>query len=446
METIEHKFYGYRIKQNPSNEKLSLYMGGLDAQVLRDIVSVDNAVGWDVASGLWKSGGRNRMLIESHWKSITEFLSSSNMERILPSAIVISVEDAAFKFEPFPQMPEQAYVIPGMITIRGRYKTHSGGGDPEPVPENERAAWVLDGQHRIKAFREWSMPDPYPVNVTIMKAWSGADYEDVMRHQTYELNMGRALSDDFKAAVREQYDRQLGHRAYKRQIGLSWIRKDIEGRGRAFSPDGVVGASGLRTPYVISMSLLEKVIEIAFEADSYLHNQYTLEKIDKSEVSEIGKYLFDFFEGIRLSIGQVNPTTKGTIGVEPAVQNAKDYWDIALNTSHKQRLLNNVGLKAVVRAVPHSRSLLETVMRSSKNPQSPQEVASMLDHMRGIPWHDPGFIGLKDDWVAALAVGLSKMYDSKGTSGKTKKYQMILEKTGPSGNVIAKHTLDAYGW
>lgn len=445
METIEHQFYGYRIKQNPSNEKLSLYMGGIDAQVLRDVVSVDNAVGWDPASAVWKSGGRNRVLIESHWKSITEFLSSSNMERILPSAIVISVKDEAFTFEPFPQMPEQAYVVPGMITITGRYKTNTGNG-AEPVDEQERAAWVLDGQHRIKAFREWSMPDPYPVNVTIMKAWSGADYEDVMRHQTYELNMGRQLSDDFKAAVREQYDRQVGHKAYKRQIALSWIRRDIEARGQVFSPDGVVGAAQLRTPYVISMNLLEKVIETAFDADSYLHNQYTLEKIDKTEVQEIGKYLFDFFEGVRLSIGLVNPTTKGTIGVDPAVQSAKDYWDIALFTKHKQRLLNNVGLKALVRAVPHGRSLLETVMRSSKNPQSPQEVAAMLDHMRGIPWHDPGFNGLKDDWVAALAVGLSKMYDSKGTSTKTKKYQMFLEKTGASGNTIAKHTLEAYGW
>src|SRR3954470_4068969 len=147
METIEHKFYGYRIKQNPSNDKLSLYMGGMDAGTLRDIVSVDNAVGWDISSGLWKSGGRNRVIIESHWKAINEFLSSSNMERILPSAIVISVDDSAFSFEPFQQMPELAYVTPGMITIKGRYKTQAAGGDPEPVDEPDRAAWVLDGQH-----------------------------------------------------------------------------------------------------------------------------------------------------------------------------------------------------------------------------------------------------------------------------------------------------------
>jgi hypothetical protein len=440
METVEHTFYGYRIKQNPGREKLALYMGGIDAQVLRDIVSVDNAVGWDTASGLWKSGGRNRVIIEKHWQSIQEFLSSANMERILPSAIVISVEDGAFTFEPFPQMPEMAYVIPGMITIKGRYKTNHSGGAPEPVDEMDRPAWVLDGQHRIKAFREWSMPDPYPVNVTIMKAWRGGDYEDVMRHQTYELNMGRPLSEDFKAAVREQYDRQVGHRGYKRQIALSWIRKDMEERGRAFSPDGVVGAPGLRPGTVITMSLLEKVIQTAYDADTYLHNQYTLEKIDKQEVSEIGKYLFDFFEGVRLSIGLLNPETKGTIGVEPEVVAAKDYWDIALTTRHKQRLLHNVGLKALVRG------LVETVMRSSKAPQNPQEVADMLDHMRGIQWHDPGLQSLKDDWVTPLAEALSVMYDSRGTSGKTKKYQMILEKKGPSGNVIAKHNIEAFGW
>jgi hypothetical protein len=440
MENIKHSFYGYRIMQNPSNPKLALYMGALDAQILRDVVSVDNAVGWDEASNLWKSGGRNRVIIEAHWQSIQEFLSSSNLERILPSAIVISVEGAAFSFEPFSQMPEKDYVIPGMITITGRYKTPSSGGSPEPVPEADRAAWVLDGQHRIKAFRDWSMPDPYPVNVTIIKAWSGTDYEDVMRHQTYELNMGRPLSDDFKAAVREQYDRQVGHREYKRQIALSWIRRDLESRGLAFSPNGVVGASNLRTPYVISMSLLERIIQTAFESDRWLQNTFTLEKMDKEEVSQVAKYLFDFFEGVRLSMGLLNPQTKGTIGAEPEVDAAIDYWDIATKTKHKQRLLHNVGLKALVRG------LLNPVMRSDAAPQTPQAVAEMLDHMRGIPWHDQDFQSKKDDWVAPLADALLKMYQSKGINSASRKHQLLLEKRNSAGNTIDTFKLTAYGW
>lgn len=438
MNIIEHRFYGYKITQNPSKPKLSLYMGGIDAQVLRDIVSVDNAVGWDVSSKLWKQGGRNRVINESHWQSIRDFLSSSNQERMLPSAIVISVEDSAFEFEPFSQMPEVDYVMPGMITIKGRFKTGSGG-DPEPVEEKDRAAWVLDGQHRIKAFRSWSMPDPYPVNVTIIKAWSGDDYEDVMRHQTYELNMGRPLSDDFKAAVREQYDRQVGHKEYKKQIALSWIRKNLEDRGEVFSPNGIVGAPGLRPNHVITMSLLEKVIQTAFDHDPYLAQTYTLEKIDKTEVGEIGEYLFNFFEGVRLSIALLNPNTKGTIGTEPEVNAAKDYWDIARNTKHKQRLLHNVGLKALVRG------LLNPVMRSSNPPKTPQEVAGMLDHMRGVPWHNQDFQSKKDDWVAPLADALRKMYEGKGTA-KGKKYQLLLEKHGPSGNVIDTFGIEAYGW
>jgi hypothetical protein len=440
METIKHSFYGYRIVQNPSNEKLALYMGGIDAQILRDIVSVDNAVGWDEASGLWKSGGRNRVILESHWQSIQEFLSSSNLERILPSAIVLSVEGDSFAFEPFSQVPEKDFVIPGTITIVGRYETSKDGGQPEPVQEKERPAWVLDGQHRIKAFRDWSMPDPYPVNVTIIKAWNGDDYEDVMRHQTYELNMGRPLSDDFKAAVREQYDRQVGHREYKRQIALSWIRKDLEGRGAVFSPTGVVGASNLRTPYVISMSLLERIIQTAFDADKWLQNSYTLEKIDKQEVSQIAKYLYDFFEGVRLSIGLVNPQTKGTIGTEPEVNAADDYWDIATKTNHKQRLLHNVGLKALVRG------LLNPVMRADAAPQSPQAVAEVLDHMRGIPWHDPGLQSKKDDWVGPLADALLAMYNSKGTATKAARYQLRLEKKDTAGNIIDQFVITANGW
>jgi hypothetical protein len=187
------------------------------------------------------------------------------------------------------------------------------------------------------------------------------------------------------------------------------------------------------------MSLLEKVIQTAFDHDPYLAQTYTLEKIDKNEVSDVGKYLFDFFEGVRLSIGLLNPNTKGTIGTEPEVNAATDYWDIALHTKHKQRLLHNVGLKALVR------SLLNPVMRSSNPPKSPQEVAAMLAHMRGIPWHNQELQSKKDDWVAPLAAALRKMYDSKGTA-KGKTYQLRLEKHGASGNVIDQYTLDSYGW
>ena len=279
---IEHEFYAYEIIQNPSKQNMTLYVCGIDAQILRDIVSVDNAVGWDGASGIWRSGGRNRTINEAHWKSIRDFLSSSNQERILPSAIVISVDAKAFRFEPFAKMGAIARVRPGIIKIKGRYVSDEAG-NRTAVVESDRHAWVLDGQHRIKAFRDWSMPDPYPVNVIVIKQWKGPDYEDVMRHQTYELNMGRPLAEDFKAAVREQYDSQVGHAEYKEQIALSWIRKDLELRGPVFRPDGIVGAAGLRTPYVITMSFLESLVQVAFDSDPYLKANYTLAKIDRDD-------------------------------------------------------------------------------------------------------------------------------------------------------------------
>ena len=436
---VTHQYYGYEITQNPSNTNLVLYVCGIDAQVLRDIVSVDNAVNWDKASAVWKEGGRNRTIDANHWQAIKDFLSSSNQERILPSAIVISVTKDAFTFEPFPQMPQVARVRPGVVKISGLYETDTQGNQT-PVDEASRLAWVLDGQHRIKAFRAWSMPDPYPVNVIVIREWQGSDYEDVMRHQTYELNMGRPLSADFKAAIREQYDRQVGHSGYKKEIALSWIRRDLEARGAVFSSDKIVGATNLRTPYVITLSFLESLIQLAFEHDKYLNTTYILEKIDPNEVSEIGKYLFDFFEGVRLSIGQLNPTTKGTIGTGPAVNDAKDYWDIATTTKHKQRLLHNVGLKAI------TRSLLNKVMRGTGMPQSPQEVAKLLDHMRGIPWHSTQLQSKKDDWVSALADSLSEMYETKGTSGPAKKYTMNVHKKGAGGNTIDSFTIEAFGW
>lgn len=436
--TVAHEFYGYELIQNPSNAKLHLYVAGIDAQILRDVVSVDNAVKWDNASGVWRAGGRNRTINEDHWKSIRDFLHSSNQERILPSAIVISVDEEAFDFVPHSEMTAKSNVLPGVVRLQGRYE--AGGPPLVPVQESDRTAWVLDGQHRIKAFRGWSPPDPYPVNVIIIRRWKGSDYEDVMRHQTYELNMGRPLSEDFKAAVREQYDLQVGHKEYKQEIALSWIRKDLESRGSVFSPDKIVGATNLRTPYVITMSFLESLIRLAFDHDPYLSMQFTLEKLSPTEVKQVGKYLYDFYEGVRLSLGVINPQTKGTIGSGPDVNAAVDYWDIATSTKHKQRLLHNVGLKAV------TRGLLSDVMGATA-PQSPQDVAAKLAHMRGIPWHDAGLQALKDDWVVPLADALSAMYKSPGTSGAKKQYQLILSKKDKAtGNTIATHNLLAYGW
>ena len=107
-----HEFYGYELKQNPSNQKLAVYVGAIDAQILRNLVSVDNAVNWDAASNVWREGGRNRTLVEKHWKSIEQFLSSSNLERIMPSSIVISVDEVAFDFCPFPKMDPIDAVTP----------------------------------------------------------------------------------------------------------------------------------------------------------------------------------------------------------------------------------------------------------------------------------------------------------------------------------------------
>jgi hypothetical protein len=432
------KYYGYEMEQNPSNDKLKLYVCGIDAQELRSIVSVDNAVQWDPASGVWRTGGRNRTIEQRHWIAIKDFLSASNQERILPSAIVISVKHDSFRFEPFAQMPAIARVRPGVVHIDGLYD-NTPDGETIPVEESARTAWVLDGQHRITAFRDWTMPDPYPVNVIVIVEWQGQDYEDVMRHQTYELNMGRPLSEDFKASIREQYDRQVGHPAYKEQIALSWIRRDLEGRGWVFSAEGIVGAPNLRTPYVITLSFLESLIKTAFEHDAFLKNEFPLQKITKSEVSEVGKYLYDFYEGVRLSLGLLNPNTKGTIGTDPKVESSTDYWDIAAKTKHKQRILHNVGLKAV------TRGLLNAVMRGQNVPQSPAEVAKMLDHMRGIPWHSAPLQSKKDDWVTALGDALLTMYRSKGTKGG-KKYTLNIQKKDPSGNVIDSFALEAYGW
>ena len=95
----DHNFYGYRMIQNQSNERYALYVGAANAANLRDIVSTDNAVVWDTASGNWCDNGRNRTVKEEHWKSILAFLKSNNNDRILPSSIIISVDERGFNFD-----------------------------------------------------------------------------------------------------------------------------------------------------------------------------------------------------------------------------------------------------------------------------------------------------------------------------------------------------------
>jgi hypothetical protein len=428
---IPHQFYGYEMTQNPSNTNFVLYVGAPNAEELRHLVSVDNAVTWDSASGNWCKGGRNRTIVESHWKSIHEFLVSSHDERILPNSIIISVAEEGFNFEPFSGHSVKHRTRPGYITLNGRYHTDLSTGKQTPVDEKDRYAWVLDGQHRIKAFREWAMPDPYPVNVVIIKKWNNIGYEDSMRHQTYELNMGRPLDANFKASIRERYDSQVGHPEYKREIALSWIRADIERRGEVFSPDGIVGGANLRTPFRLQMHTIENLIKEAYSLDDNLQNICSdLDDVSKRQSKDIGEYLFNFFEGVRLSIGKIHPSHYASIGTGHAgIGACKDYWELAklsAEMARKQKLVHNVGLRAIVNG------LLVEVM-SAPTPSTPQDVAKKLKHMEGIPWYDGFLLQKKDDWVLPLAAALKKMYNGKGVNKKGGVYKCQVEKRSKDG-------------
>ena len=429
-----HSFYGYQINQNPHDQRMRFFVGAINAKVLQDIVSVDNAVEWDNSSNSWKIGGRNRAISNEHWRSILEFLESDNNERILPSSIVISVKPEALNFQPFHSDPIDE-VQPGILTITGLYNFNESTGKYEPVNERNRYAWVLDGQHRIKAFREWSSPEPYPINVVIFKAWAGDDYEDSMRHQTYELNMGRPLPNDFKAAIREQYNSQIGHRQYRKEIALSWIRKDLErrsGESGVFSPHGIVGATNYRTPFILTMTTCEHIIEVAYNSSSHLSSTYlTLDSITRNDVAGIGQFLYDFYEGVKCSIGLIHPLHKLHFTDNIALINEYDnYWDIVKNFlkfRRKQKLIHNVGLKAITRA------LIEPVMSQGRIPENPQEVADKLQHLKGIPWASRSFYPMKDDWVPVLEEALLDRYNAERHN---RQYTLELAKRDEHGNPL----------
>ena len=179
------------------------------------------------------------------------------------------------------------------------------------------------------------------------------------------------------------------------------------------------------------MHTLEKLIQDAFNADPNLYNNYSLSLLSKEQASEIGEYLFNFFEGVRLSIGKIHKSHYAYIGSDPGISDCKDYWDLVSISSavaKRQRLVHNVGLRAIVNG------LLVDVMGSNPTPETPQEVAEKLKHMEGIPWWDGALLQKKDDWVTPLADALKKMFASIGTGSKTKKYTLQVNKPGSDGN------------
>lgn len=256
-----------------------------------------------------------------------------------------------------------------------------------------------------------------------------------MRHQTYELNMGRPLPNDFKAAIREQFKHQVGHEQYRIEIAYSWIRKDLERRSGAsgvLSPNGIVGANNYRTPYVLTMTTVEHIIREAYEQSEYLHTEFpNLDSISLSDVSRIGQFLFDFYQGVKLSIGAIHPGHKSLITDDPIINSIDNYWDLAKirKFKDKQRLVHNVGLRSVTRA------FINKVMREGDIPDSPQEVADKLVHLKGIPWASRNLLSMKDDWVPVIEESLRKRYDA---TRHNRQYTLELVKRDESGNPLVQ--------
>jgi len=94
------------------------------------------------------------------------------------------------------------------------------------------------------------------------------------------------------------------------------------------------------------------------------------------------------------------------------------------------------------------------VMNHSEEPDSPEKLAGLLDHMRGIPWHDISLTGIKDDWTTALADALKEMFESSGTRttkkkgrGKPRQYKINLIKKDKTGAHLANMpSIICHGW
>lgn len=334
---------GVRIKQSPVERYL--YVFAIDGKTITEQVGV-RRMKWHGTK--FKAEGFQRRLDNTRVSDIAHYLSSNP---ILPNALVVAFEKGSLDFEPLPNQ-EKDEPQWGKIIIRG--KLREVNGRLEPLLEDQRIGYVIDGQHRLRGIEQSTLKEgTFPVIVCAFYDVSSK----FQLEQFYALNQTVRISSTHLALLRRELGYELPPKeAYGKAISVVCERLQ-ELPGSPFQPEKHVGTAIYKGP--LSITVVESMIERAIKTTKlrFLWKQDANE-IPANDIERIAKSLYAFWK----AISDVFP----------------EYWG---KRPKDQRLFCAIGIYAMI-------MFFDRVMENIdvNAPRAVDEAKARLDPIRDIPW------------------------------------------------------------
>lgn len=299
--------------------------------------------------GKFKAEGFQRALDMKRVGEIGTYLSQN---AILPNDLVVAFEEGTLEFGPLPGQQEDSVAKFGHLTVRG--KLIKRDGELEPLPENERIGYVIDGQHRLKGVEASTLLEgSFPI---IISAFYGVDARFQLG-QFYALNQTVPISRALLALLRREIGLQLSPReAYRKAIsdvcGMLQSKPDSP-----FEPEKYVGSAIYKGP--LKITVVDGMVERAIKNTNlkWKWNQ-NANLIPESHFQDIAQSLYVYWKGIS--------------------EVFSEYWG---KKAKDQRLFCAMGLYTMIQFFD---KVMENIDINSA--KAIQEVKARLEPIKDMPW------------------------------------------------------------
>jgi len=274
---------GIKIQQSPVER--DLYIFAIDGKTVANQVGV-RRMKWHGTK--FKAEGFQRRLDNIRVNEIATYLSHNP---VLPNALVVAFEKETLSFDPLPNQ-EKDKPQWGKIVIRG--KLRDVNGKLEPIPEEERIGYVIDGQHRLRGIESSTLAEgSFPV---VVCAFCGASSKFQLE-QFYALNQTVKISSTHLALLRRELGYELPPKEAHKKAISQVCEKLQESPGSPFQPEKHVGTAIYPGP--LSITVVESMIERAIKATNLKFRwKQNANEIPDTDLEFIAKSLYIFWKGI----------------------------------------------------------------------------------------------------------------------------------------------------
>ena len=347
-ETIREKrieAVGMKVRQSPIER--DLYIFAVDGKTIAKQIGVRRMY-WHGPE--FKAKDYQRKLDGNRVGVIADYL---NDNPVLPNALVIAFKKDSLSFEALPNQ-EKDKPQWGTIAIIG--KLREVNGRLEPLPEEQRIGYVIDGQHRLKGIEKARLAEgSFPIVVCAFHDVS----PKFQLEQFYALNQTVKISEEHLALLR----RDLGYKpppteAYKKAISGICERLQ-EFPDSPFQPEKHVKTTIYPGP--LSITVVESMINRAIKQTNLSFRWDTdATRIPTTDIEYIAKSLYIFWRGV----SEVFP----------------QYWG---EKPKDQRLFCAIGLYTMIMFF---NKVMENININSS--RAVDEVKAKLEPIKDIPWGD----------------------------------------------------------